>query len=117
MLIPVLSENSSRRYSTKPKVKVTVHAAGTDQSFAFQLDPASGEAYAQTAAEGPIYKIGPSIIKELTKDLFALQDKRLQTSDIALLSIKHARNNTLWFMTGTDGCSRISRPKTAARRD
>ena len=25
----------------------------------------------------PIYKISPSVIKELTKDLFALQDKRL----------------------------------------
>ncbi|HMV58466.1 MAG TPA: DUF4340 domain-containing protein, partial [Nitrospira sp.] len=49
---------------TKPKVKVTVHAAGTDQVVRlFQPDPASGEAYAQTAQDGPIYKISPSVIK------------------------------------------------------
>lgn len=77
---------------TKPKVKVTLHAAGADQVVRlFQPDPASGEAYAQTTPDGPIYKISPSAIKDLTRDLFALQDKRLlgvETGDIAMLSIK-----------------------------
>ena len=57
----------------------------------FQPDPASGEAYAQTIPDGPIYKISPSAIKDLTRDLFTLQDKRLlgvDIGDIALLSIK-----------------------------
>jgi hypothetical protein len=77
---------------TKPKVKITLHAAGNDQIVRlYQPDPTSGEAYAQTAADGPIYKISPSVIKDLTKDLFALQDKRLlgvDVADIAMLSIK-----------------------------
>ncbi len=77
---------------TKPKIKVTLHAAGADQVVRlFQPDPTSGEAYAQTTPDGPIYKISPSAIKDLTRDLFALQDKRLlgvETGDIAMLSIK-----------------------------
>ncbi len=77
---------------TKPKVKITLHAAGNDQVIRlYQPDPASGEAYAQTAADGPIYKVSPSVIKDLTKDLFTLQDKRLlgvDSGDIAMLSIK-----------------------------
>ena len=77
---------------TKPKVKVTLHAAGVDHVVRiFQPDPTSGEAYAQTTPEGPIYKVSPSAIKDLTKDLFTLQDKRLlgvDTGEIAMLSIK-----------------------------
>lgn len=77
---------------TKPKVKVTLHATGVDQVVRiFQPDLASGEAYAQTTPDGPIYKVSPSAIKDLTRDLFALQDKRLlgvDTGDIAMLSIK-----------------------------
>jgi len=77
---------------TKPKVKITLHAAGIDHVVRlYQPDPASGEAYAQTAADGPIYKVSPSAIKDLTKDLFTLQDKRLlgvDVTDIAMLSIK-----------------------------
>ena len=77
---------------TKPKVKITLHAAGLDHIVRlYQPDPASGEAYAQTVADGPIYKVSPSTIKDLTKDLFALQDKRLlgvDAADIAMLSIK-----------------------------
>ncbi len=77
---------------TKPKVKVLLHAAGVDQTVRlYQADPASGEAYAQTTADGPIYKISPTAIKDLTKELFALQDKRLlgaDIADIAMLSIK-----------------------------
>jgi len=102
------------------KVKVTVHAAGTDQIIRlFQPDPASGEAYAQTAAEGPIYKISPSIIKELTKDLFALQDKRLlgvETSDIALLSIK-TREEQYTLVHDRDGWMLEDQPTEKLRQD
>ena len=77
---------------TKPKVKITLHASGADQVVRlFQPDPASGEAYAQTMPDGPIYKVSPSAIKDLTKDLFTLQDKRLlgvDIGDITMLSIK-----------------------------
>nr|MBA3754372.1 DUF4340 domain-containing protein [Nitrospira sp.] len=76
----------------KPKVKITLHAAGADHVVRlFQPDPAGGEAYAQTMLDGPIYKVSPSAIKDLTKDLFTLQDKRLlgiDLGDIAMLSIK-----------------------------
>lgn len=77
---------------TKPKVKVTVHAGGKDQIVKiYQPDPASGEAYAETGPEAPLYKVTPSAIKDLTKELFNLQDKRLlgaESADIALLSVK-----------------------------
>jgi hypothetical protein len=76
----------------KPKVKVTIHAGGADQIVKiYQPDPASGEAYAETAADAPLYKVSPTVIKDLTKELFTLQDKRLlgvESADIALLSVK-----------------------------
>jgi Domain of unknown function (DUF4340) len=77
---------------TKPKVKVTVHAGGVDQTVKiYQPDPASGEAYAETAPDAPLYKVSLTTIKDLTKELFTLQDKRLlgaESPDIALLSVK-----------------------------
>ena len=77
---------------TKPKVKITMHAGGQDHILRlYQPDPSSGEAYAQTLTDGTVYKVSPSTIKDLTKDLFALQDKRLlgvDVPDIAMLSIK-----------------------------
>ncbi len=105
---------------TKPKVKVTVHAAGIDQVVRlFQPDPASGEAYAQTTPDGPIYKISPSVIKELTKDLFALQDKRLlgvETGDIVLLSIK-TRDEQYTLVHDRDGWMLEDQPTEKLRQD
>jgi hypothetical protein len=76
----------------KPKVKVTIHAGNTDQTVKiYQPDAASGEAYAETAPDAPLYKVSPTTIKDLTKELFTLQDKRLlgaESPDIALLSVK-----------------------------
>ncbi len=76
----------------RPTVKVTVHAGDTDQVVKFyQPDPASGEAFAETKPDAPIYRINPTTIRDLTKDLFALQDKRLlgiEFPDIAMLSVK-----------------------------
>jgi hypothetical protein len=57
----------------------------------YQPDPASGEAYAETSPDAPLYKVSPTTIKDLTKELFTLQDKRLlgaESPDIALLSVK-----------------------------
>ena len=77
---------------TAPKVKVTLHTAEGDQTVKlYQPDPGSGEAIAETTAEAPLYRVNPTAIKDLTKELFNLQDKRLlgvDASDIAMLSVK-----------------------------
>lgn len=77
---------------TTPKVKVTLHTAAGDQSVRlYQPDPQSGEAIAETTTDGPLYRINPALIKDLTKELFHLQDKRLlglDYTDIAMLSVK-----------------------------
>ncbi|WP_447973102.1 DUF4340 domain-containing protein [Nitrospira sp. Kam-Ns4a] len=77
---------------TTPQVKVTLHAGGADQTLKlFQLEASSGEAYAVTTNEAPIYRISPGAIKDLTKELFALRDKRLLGVDydeVAMLGVK-----------------------------
>jgi hypothetical protein len=77
---------------TVPKVKVAIHTADGDQTVKlFQPDQASGEAIAETSSEGPLYRINPTAIRDLTKELFTFQDKRLlgiDFTDIAILSIK-----------------------------
>ncbi len=75
-----------------PKVKVTLHTAAGDQSVRlYQPNPQSGEAIAETTADGPLYRINPTLIRDLTKELFNFQDKRLlglDYTDIAILSVK-----------------------------
>jgi Domain of unknown function (DUF4340) len=75
-----------------PKVKVTLHTAAGDQTVRlYQPDPQSGEAIAETTADAPLYRVNPTVIKDLTKELFDLQDKRLlgvTAADIAMLSVK-----------------------------
>jgi hypothetical protein len=77
---------------TAPKVKVTIHTAEGDQTVKlYQPDPSSGEAFAETSATGPIYRVNPTTIRDLTKELFTFQDKRLlgiDYTDIAMLSVK-----------------------------
>lgn len=77
---------------TTPKVKVTIHTAAGDQTMKlYQPDPQSGEAIAETTPDAPLYRINPTAIKDLTKELFDLQDKRLlgaMVEDIAMLSVK-----------------------------
>lgn len=77
---------------TVPKVKVAIHMADGDQTVKlYQPDPASGEAIAETNPEGPLYRINPTTIRDLTKELFTFQDKRLlgiDYTDIAMLSVK-----------------------------
>lgn len=80
------------RKLTRPEVRITVYAEGAEQSVKlFQLDQATGEAYAVTTPEAPVYRISPLLLKDFTKDLFALQDKRLlgvAPEDIAILAVK-----------------------------
>jgi hypothetical protein len=77
---------------TVPKVKVAIHTADGDQTVKlYQPDPASGEAIAETSPDGPLYRINPSAIRDLTKELFTFQDKRLlgiDFTDITMLSVK-----------------------------
>lgn len=77
---------------TAPKVKVTVHTAEGDQTVKlYQPDPASGEAFAETTADAPLYRVSPTTIRDLTKELFTFQDKRLlgvDATDIAMLSVR-----------------------------
>jgi hypothetical protein len=77
---------------TQPKVKITLHTADGDQTVKlYQPDPSSGEAIAETNPDAPLYRVNPTFVKEFTKDLFNLQDKRLlgvDTSDITMLTVK-----------------------------
>ncbi len=77
---------------TVPKVKIAIHTADGDQTVKlYQPDQASGEAIAESSPEGPLYRINPAAIRDLTKELFTFQDKRLlgiDYTDIAMLSIK-----------------------------
>ena len=77
---------------TVPKVKIAIHTADGDQTVKlYQPDQASGEAFAESSPEGPLYRINPAAIRDLTKELFTFQDKRLlgiDYTDIAILSIK-----------------------------
>ena len=77
---------------TAPKVKVTIHTTVGDQTVKlYQSDEAGGAAIAETSPDGPLYRMTSSAIKDLTKELFAFQDKRLlgiDYPDIAILSTK-----------------------------
>ena len=77
---------------TTPKVKVTIHTAAGDQTVRlYQSDPQSGEAIAETTPDAPLYRMNPALLKDLTKELFHFQDKRLlgvDYTDIAMLSVK-----------------------------
>ena len=91
MIDPGPARDEVAKTLTAPKVKVTLHTAAGDQTVKlFQTDPQSGEAIAETTPEGPLYRVSPTTIKDLTKELFSLQDKRLlgvDYTDIAMLSV------------------------------
>lgn len=76
----------------QPLIKITATVGGADQVVKlYQPNPASGEAYAVTTPDAPIYKVNPAVLQDFTKDLFALQDKRLLGLDmdqLARLSVK-----------------------------
>ena len=77
---------------TMPKVKVAIHTADGDQTVRlYQPDEAGGAAIAETSPGGPLYRVNATAIKDLTKELFVFQDKRLfgiDYTDVAILSVK-----------------------------
>jgi hypothetical protein len=94
---------------TKPDVRIMLYARGVDHTVKlYRPDPASGEAFAVTTPEAPIYRINPMMVKDLTKELFTLQDKRLlgmDGDDIAMLEVKTRedhytliRQNNTWVL-------------------
>ncbi|HMF85429.1 MAG TPA: DUF4340 domain-containing protein [Nitrospiraceae bacterium] len=89
---PGPERNALAKMLTVPKVQVTIHTADGDQTVKlYQPDPASGEAFAETSTTGPLYRVNPTTIRDLTKELFSFQDKRLlgiDYTDIAILSVK-----------------------------
>lgn len=91
MIDPGPARDAMAKTLTTPKVKVTLHTASGDQTVKlYQSDPQSGEAIAETTPEAPLYRVSPTTIKDLTKELFTLQDKRLlgvDYTDIAMLSV------------------------------
>lgn len=87
------------------KVKITLHAANGDLTVKlYQPDPSSGEAFAETTPDAPLYRINPTFVRDFTKELYQLQDKRLlgaDENDIALLAVKtHAETYTLINQSG-----------------
>lgn len=97
MIDPGPQRDAVAKTLTAPKVKVTLHTAEGDQTVKlYQPDAESGEAIAETKPDAPLYRISPTAIKDLTKELFTLQDKRLlgvDYTDIAILSVKTRDKN------------------------
>ncbi len=89
---PGPARDTLARTLKQPKVKITVHGEDGDQTVKlYQPNPSSGEAIAETTPDAPLFRVNPTFVKEFTKDLYALQDKRLlgaDERDIAMLSVK-----------------------------
>ena len=74
-----------------PKVTATVHSRKRDHTASFYQSPEVPGAYAMTKKESPIYRIAPDIVRDLTKKLFNLRDKRLlglEILELAILTVK-----------------------------
>jgi hypothetical protein len=89
---PGPARDTVARTLKQPKVKITVHGEDGDQTVKlYQPNPSSGEAIAETTPDAPLSRVNPTFVKEFTKDIYALQDKRLlgaEEHDIALLNVK-----------------------------
>lgn len=75
-----------------PRLKITLYAGGKGRGLALYEPPADGgQVYARTTDPGPIYRVNPFVVPELSKDLFALRDKRLlgiEPEDVAILEVR-----------------------------
>ena len=91
MIDPGPARDAMAKTLTAPKVKVTLHTTDGDQTVKlYQPDAESGEAIAETRPDAPLYRVNPTAIKDLTKEIFTLQDKRLlgmDYTDIAMLAV------------------------------
>ena len=102
---PGPARDALARTLRQAKVKITLHAPDGDQTVKlYQPDPASGEAIAETVPDAPLYWINPTFVRDFTKELYHLQDKRLLGADeneIAMLSVRtHAEAYTLINQNG-----------------
>ncbi|GKS57705.1 hypothetical protein YTPLAS18_12320 [Nitrospira sp.] len=89
---PGPERTTTEKKLTNPVATITVHTAGRDQVVKlYQPDPASGEAFAVTPGHESLYRISPNDIKDLTKDLFTLRDKRLLGMDLLDISMLHVK--------------------------
>jgi hypothetical protein len=70
---PGPSRDRLARTLKQPKVKITVHGTGGDQTVKLhQPNPSSGEAIAETMPDAPLFRVNPTFIKDFTKELYAL---------------------------------------------
>jgi len=103
---------------TKPEARITVYQAGAEPAVKlFQGGAGTGEAYAVTTPEAPIYRINPAAIKDLTRDLFTLQDKRLlglNLDEVGKLTVKTreaqyvlSNQNGAWTLEGQSGVQSV----------
>jgi len=75
---PGPARDALARTLNQPKVKVTLHTPDGEQAVKlYQPDPSTGEAFAETTSEAPLYRINPTFVRDFTKELYHLQDKRL----------------------------------------
>jgi hypothetical protein len=83
---------------TQAKVKITLHTADGEQMVKlYQPDPSSGEAIAETTPDAPLYRVNPTFVKDFTKELFHLQDKRLLGVDYTNITILAVKTRTEQF--------------------
>src|SRR4029079_15082541 len=60
---------------TNTKVKIVIHTTDGDQTVKlYQPDETSGTAIAETSADGPLYRIPSTTIKDVTNALCKVQD-------------------------------------------
>ncbi|MFO0774165.1 MAG: DUF4340 domain-containing protein [Nitrospiraceae bacterium] len=77
---------------TKPLATITIHGGGTDQVLKLhQPNPSTGEAFAEIVGQPALFRISPSDIRDLTKDLFTLRDKRLLGMDLPDIVMLHVK--------------------------
>ena len=83
---------------TQAKVKITLHTADGEQMVKlYQPDPSSGEAIAETTPDAPLYRVNPTFVKDFTKELFHLQDKRLLGVDYTNITMLVVKTRTEQF--------------------
>lgn len=91
---------------TQPIATLTLRGDNSDQTVKlYQPNPSSGEAFAEVVGQAPLFRISPNDIKDLTKDLFTLRDKRLlgmNLPDIAMLTVKTREEQYSLINQGTE---------------
>lgn len=94
---------------TEPDVTIEVHEGEkTHRLTLYEPDASTGEAYAVTAEDQPIYRINPVTLRELSKGVFEIRDKRLlglEKDEIVRLQVTTptgsyalVRQNEIWIL-------------------